>query len=244
MGKDKSERKKKIKKFFNTLWLVGSILCVFLVVVSVGVLWHDSYRKVQQEKVLASLAKYNKMTFGYEPKQMDIVKVYEKKAPVTENVNELLQTIDAENIRILDTYDILSVEIKEPKDDLETVVNNIKDSISLWKIIKNGVVYWGTPEDTTIQEKDIVLVEKDCLTVDDFMDELDNTIYNVNSMIKFYDEDIGSVILTRELSEHLITVIENEEPADKILLELKLIDEIGQHTRTMDYLYELSESIL
>lgn len=241
--KKSSSLKKTTKKVFNTLWIVGTCLGLLLILIAIIVSFYNSYKEDKKASVLTNISRYNANKFGYIAGEVETLKYRDITPVIPENLNEVLMSIDATAIEVRKPYNVVAVFIKEPVDDIATVENTIRDYVDFWEIVKEGISYYGTPNDTTVSEEDIEFVGYTSEDIDTFRNNLEIEIKSNTNLHLFIDYNYVKVPLFDKLCTELSNVIDNAEEADKIIVELKVISEIGTHTSNLDYLYELVEKI-
>lgn len=241
MEKKKSPEKwKKLKKFSNTLWLVGTVSAVLFIIIAIVVIARTNYKDGVKDDILANLSRYNAVKFGYTPEAEGITNTNKVVANTPEELLDVLDTIEADSAELLDTYEQVSVKIKEPLEDVDNVVTKIIDYADYWQIVKEGVIYHGTPETGTVTENELGLVLSEATNVDDFLANFDNAIVNNDSdIILFGDTNFGKIVLTDKLCSSVKPIIEQSDETTKLMLKLQLLSEIGEYTPAMNSLYEL-----
>lgn len=237
--KKSSSKAKKAKKVFNFLWIAGTCIAVILVVFAICVNIYVSHKENVKASVLANLSKYNAKKFGYIAGGQESIKYRNISASIPEDLQKYLDTVNARNAKILKSYNLVSVLIDEPVDDIKIIEDEITEYADFWHIVKEGINYYGTPNDGTLSEYDVPLVEFNSPDVDTFIESLDSTIRNNNELVVFIDYDYAQVPLFGTLCEELSNVINNAEKADKLVVEFTVISELGSPTSNLDYLYDL-----
>lgn len=240
--KDKKSFAKNLKKVNNILWLAGTIAAFVVIIVALIVMMRKNYKTSQKEDILKNLAEYNAIKYDYRPGDIGAeLSILDTTAIVPEKLPEYLDTIQSEDVKILGSYDNVSVKITEPEDEIESVIENITPYADFWIIKKSGVIYYGTPEDGTVPSESIAYYEVSTDTTDDFISALDNAILETTSLTMFIDSNYAEIPLTGKLCESLRPIITDADKADKIILELRLISELGNYTNNLSYLYDIIE---
>lgn len=238
--KKQSKKWIKLKKFSNILWLIGTISALLFIIIAIIVIARTNYHSNVKDDVLSNLSRYNAVKFGYIQETKSITNTENVVADVPDELLDVLDNIKADNIQILDTYNQVSVRIKEPLEDVDSVVGRITSYTDYWQIVKEGITYHGTPETGTVSEEELELVLSEATNVDEFLTNLSNTIVNnTDKIVLFGDVNYGKLVLTEKLCTGVKSIIEGTDETEKLLLELQLLSEIGEYTPALNTLYDL-----
>lgn len=243
--KKTSEKSKKLKKVSNTMWFAGTVVAVLFILVSLVITAVANYKTDAKDEILADLAKYNASKFGYVPDTESIkIDTGAIVASIPEDLTVVLDTIKAESVEILDSYTQVSVRIKEPVEDIDTVIDSIIDNTDYWQIVKEGVVYHGTKTTSTVAESDMPVIEVQSTDIDNFFSNYDDTIRNANEdLFLFYDMNYGYVPLTKTLCEDVLPLINGDDELGSLIIKLQLLSALGEYTPVLNDLYDLYSQI-
>ncbi len=245
MGKEKSSGKlKNLKKVSNILWFVGTISALLFIAIAVIIIAYTNYKDGVKDDILANLSRYNAVHYGYTPESEDISGNNTVVADVPEELIAVLDTIEADSTDILDTYNQVSVRVKEPVEDVDIVVSKLSDYTDYWQIVKEGIVYHGTPNYVTTAEAELKVVLSEADNVDVFLTNFDNAIINnTESMVLYGDVNFGKLVLTDTLCSSIKPTIEGTDDVASLMLKLQLLSELGEYTPAMNNLYNLYSQI-
>lgn len=249
LAKEKKSSKsgnKKVKKFFNTLWLVGTILSVLVVIAYFVISMITNYNKNKKESILQQLQVYNYEHFGYKP-QSDVgndISILDLHYEISSDLENLLDSFDCE-VELLDTFSIVSIRVIEPNEDINSVAEKLSPCADYWEIISSGVSYYGTPNSPTLSINEINVVTESADSVDGFLYNLENAILNnTDDLIIYMDINYGMLPLTNELHDLVADKWSSMERADQLLIMLHMLKNTGEVTSKLDSLYSLYNNLM
>lgn len=241
MAKEKKERFKSLKRFGNTLWFIGTILAILLVILAVVVSMVNNYNANKKDKVLAQLQIYNYEKFGYLPQSQsgNAMSILDLKSSVSDELRSIIDGLGCE-VKVLDTFSIRSLRVIEPEEDVDSVAAKLSPLVDYWEIVKSGISYYGVPNSPTLDIDSINLIKGESNSVDEFLDNLENAMMNQTTGISIYlDTNYGMMPVTGSLYTLVINDWSRLERSDQLLIILSILKETGQYTNKLDNLYDL-----
>lgn len=234
-------KKSTLKKIDSTLWVAGTIVAfLFLIIVAVFALINNS-KKDDYDSALERLEYYNFKRFGYS--ESNGVKNSDSylslKTVSTSDLNNAMNTISCTSWKLLNTFDLVSIEIVEPDDSIEDVFALIEDYVDVAVFMRNGVRVYCTKDVEpfgVFTDNSELLLEDNSDGIDDFLGAFEQSIYD-NKVGLLYNVNYGLVPLVPAMHNKLVDKLSTLSDSDRIIVLLTLLKELGDYTSELDNLY-------
>lgn len=237
MAKDKSEnkknRRKKIKKVINKVWVWGTVGTLGIIVLCGVISGLKTVSDNREEMVLEALNYYNQETLGYVGKAEEPTSralVFEQKDNIdADKWDTLVEKLDASTLsyEFSDYYNLkyCNIVCEGTSANLGELHTALKDSgIEAWEIYDsdNAVQYYGSQDSELQTSEDIKVYQSTTDDLDVYLGEIKD-ILSKNTTVLVESDYFGVIYLTKGLGAEVKAIKDELESVDYTLVLARIL---------------------
>lgn len=236
----RQNRFRNIKRISNILWVVGTCTIFVVLIIALILFINRSYKINLRENVIQNLVRYNASHFNYNPSLESNETVLNISADYSDEFLDYIDTIVADDVVLDRVYNQSFVKIINPE-NLD-FIDNLISNVDCYTIYYQGLWYYGN-DTGYVSELDIPVINSTALTVDDFMNDLENALITEceDSIVLFNNVNFGQVFITSELQDNLIGVLPEQDYVTRLKIELQILTTAGHYTSSLQSLITVYE---
>lgn len=239
--KEKQNKFRNIKRIGNVLWVIGTCIIFVVLIIAVIMFANRSYKNNLRENVIDNLVRYNASHFNYNPSYQESNEtVLNVSVDYSDEFLDYVDTIIADDVVLNRVYNQSFVKIVNPEnlDFIENFIGNV----DCYSFYYQGLWYYGN-NDGYISELEIPVINSDAVTVDDFINDLENALITdfEDSIVLFNNVSFGQIFITSELRNNLAEVLLEQDYVTRLKIELQILTTAGHYTSSLKSLIDAYE---